>query len=118
LADFAQLVPNRSVSVVFNRTRTVLDVTVTGQKGTSGNTFDIKLEKRNEQVGGDLGWDPVNLTVNPKSNLPRGALWGGIVALPEPSINKSLRLVIREYESFLTQQSETSRLVYAETLEL
>jgi hypothetical protein len=118
LADFAQLVPDRAVSIVFNRSRTVLNVTITGQPGTSGNTFDIKLEKRNEQVGGDLGWDPWNATVNPNSNPPRGALWSGLITLPEPSINRSFRLVIREFESFQSQQSMTSRVVYAETLEL
>lgn len=122
LADFAQLVPDRSVSIVFNRGRTVLDVTVTGQQGTSGDTnrniFEISVEKRNEQVGGDLGWDAVNARINPKSNPPRGSLWSGIVTLPARSTKRSLRLVIRELESFPSQQPKASRLVYAETLEL
>ena len=56
------------------------------------------------------------------SVMPPEILWFGTVTLPEQSINKSLRLAIKEFESYKSENinfgGENSRLVYADFMEI
>ena len=56
-----QLTPDRSASVIFNPSDSKqLTVTISGVKGIN-NDVEIHVEKRNSKIGGELGWDPVQM---------------------------------------------------------
>jgi hypothetical protein len=128
LADFAQLVPDRTASVVTNpRDPNQVLVTVAGVPGTAGSKrnskVEVEVEEANPAVGGELGWTPVqNSRPTP---LPRvnAQQWTGPVVLPAPS-GKHYRIVIKEYEIFnVPKEADSSqrprkdeRLVYADAL--
>jgi hypothetical protein len=130
LADFAQLVPNRTASVVMNpQDPNHALVTVAGVPGTAGSQrqskIEVEVEESNPAVGGELGWTPVpsrGPTTLPRVNAQQ---WTGPVALPAPS-GKEYRLVIKEYEVFnVPKEADSSpgprqdeRLVYVDALPL
>jgi hypothetical protein len=161
LTDFVQLAPNRSIDIFRDpayqdpkRLRVTISTDITSSTNSkeslpigipSGSTeidlIDLSVEKRVPTINSDLGWrtlsDGVQITRN--SNTPdQRILWDGTVKLPEPSVNKSLRLVLKEYElyNFITDSSIPSdgddiepivqignkkykkRLVYADMIEL
>lgn len=130
LADFAQLVPDRTASVVVNpQDPTQALVTVAGVPGTAGSQrqskIEVEVEEANPAVDGELGWTPV--PSRGRNILPRvnGQQWTGPVPLPAPS-GKPQRLVIKEYEVFnVPNEADSSarprqdeRLVYADALPL
>jgi hypothetical protein len=130
LADFAQLVPDRTASVVNNpKDANQVLVTVAGVPGTAGSQrqskIEVEVEEANLAIGGELGWTPVpsrGPTTLPRVNAQQ---WTGPVALPAPS-GKEYRLVIKEYEVFnVPKEADSSpgprqdeRLVYADALPL
>jgi hypothetical protein len=127
LADFVQLAPARSASISFDpRYPTTLQVAVTGVRGrgVAINEVEVSVERRNPDVGGELGWMAVlDAQVKPKSltRFSRGILWLGAVTLPERSVDRSFRLVIKEYEVFFSNPPGNKtgrRLVYADTIEV
>jgi hypothetical protein len=128
LADFAQLVPDRTASVVTNpKDPNQVLVTVAGVPGTAGpkrnSKVEVEVEEANPAVGGELGWTPVQNSQ--PTTLPRvnPQQWTGPVALPPPS-GKQHRIVIKEYEVFnIPKEADSSsrprkdeRLVYADAL--
>lgn len=135
LADFAQVAPNRTVSVAFASSPIDLIVTLArpGYERSAGvrdgAIVEVTVEQRIEGRPGDLGWAPVTDGVFPLEipELRRDAtpVWTGPVVLPEPRRSRPFRLVIREYEQHLfmetdrtTENKTVRRLVYADILEL
>jgi hypothetical protein len=148
LADFIQLVPNRSLSIVFDKAGPAaksLNVTVSGvsyiQGAAEGGPADIEvtLETRSSEAAGDFGWTAVpNGTVALKGQRVGGLepghfTWAGKVNLPTNKGAKPYRLVVREFEKFVSDEVErpgratitaaavpkkVGRLVYAEVVEL
>jgi hypothetical protein len=128
LADFSQLVPDRTASVVTNpKDPNQVLVTVAGVPGTAGSKrnskVEVEVEEANPAVGGELGWTPVQNsrpTLLPRVNAQQ---WTGPVVLPVPS-GKQYRIVIKEYEIFnIPKEADSSpgprkdeRLVYADAL--
>ena len=143
LADFAQLAPDRTTSVVF-QSPTELLVTVSGigyseaplgQSGTpvtSHSEVEVSVEVRRAGVSGEAAWMPVpNATFNLQLASVRGheMQWTGKVTLPTPRDQQNYRLVIKEYERFITDKVDPRstvaavplierRLVYADVLEI
>ena len=132
LADFAQLAPDRTATII----------TTTPDKRTvvlSGPTylFDGPLESRvevqveeqlssglPETAGGDA-WDaigePVDMPFVSDFNQPEAAEWRAEdIALPEAPGTRRFRLVIRQFEQFFNRDETNieERLVYADAVEL
>lgn len=176
LADFAQVVPRRAVSM--DRTGNVVQLVVRGPAPAHGsidyrtdspyvefspapgpgggetgrNRIEVALQARDAALGDtDLGWQD-DATVPPVSGpaIPSAALslaraggrglavdidlfdtpiWSNSFTLPATPGTKELRLVVREYERYYADRTETvvlsgqvrhkriveERLVYAET---
>lgn len=136
LADFAQLTPDRSVSI----TRDVsvnppkFKVTVSGigyQKITNlagTNRFEVSWEERSVGVSAaaeDLAWAPVPggapLGLTPQAPAPisvNGSYqWTGTVT--QPPSNNPLRLVIKEFEIYNGAVSAPQRrLVFADAIQV
>lgn len=95
-----------------------------------GSTVEVSLET--SLVGGNepLAWSPVmDSTVSLKRNIGKNG-WFGQITLPEPRGSRKFRLVIKEYEWFIQDETGASqikdsvnmrtepRLVYADILEI
>ncbi len=135
LADFAQVAPDRTVSVAFTSDPIDLIVTLArpGYERSAGiregAVIEVTVEQRIEGRPGELGWAPVSGGVFPLElpELRRSAtpVWTGVVSLPEPRGARRFRLVIREYEQHLFMETDRAtetrtvrRLVYADVLEI
>jgi hypothetical protein len=112
-ADFAQLVPDRLVSVTPDpKNSNAVIVSVAGVQGYASSSrltiAEASLEEANPNVPGELGWVPV-----PNSAVKLGAMtsqqWVGSVMLP-PASQKVYRLIVKEYER------TASRLVYCDAV--
>jgi hypothetical protein len=115
LADFAQTVPNRTLTVV--KQPQVSRVTVSGlsysaHAGGEGmpdeighSEIEVSLERFEKSIGTDLGWVAEKMgvvTKDPASGAP--VLWSGTVALPLPDAQSvqlppRYRVVVKEYET-------------------
>ena len=139
LADFAQLTPDRSAMVTCDPHHPRrLNVAVSGvaprgpapAEGQRATQIRVRVEERDEAVGGDLGWKdapPDVATVaaghdGPAASRPDLVLWAGAVtfaASPEPG---RFRLVVEEREALPPGEPSgiggPERLVYLETFEL
>jgi hypothetical protein len=131
LADFAQLAPDRTASIVFDRKNLKeIEVAVSGPgykssaAGRMGNEVEVTVETQSPGAEGDLGWIPV-----PKGTFPLkptqvtdASLWRGTVRLPKLPKLQAARLVIKEYEPYLADQGQKTqrvrRLVYADVLKI
>ena len=127
LADFAQLMPERSASVVVNPSNvSKATVSVSGVNGTAlparTSTVEVIVEQANPTVPGEIGWSPApgsQAVALPRVNTNQ---WVGEVTLPPPGGPAQYRLVVKEYEVFaLTEEGaplrrEERRLVYADVL--
>jgi len=120
LADFAQLAPDRTASVVFGANPGTVRVTVSGSgyarsaDGLALGAVEVTVEVRDDDVPGDLGWvvagAPVPLAGTAVST--GDVLWRGPVTLAKPRGQAAQRLVIKEYESF----GDRRRLLYTDVL--
>jgi len=143
-ADFIQLVPGRAASVVFDKPGAgakSLNVTVAGVsyiQSAGGGPSDIEasLETRASDIEGELGWTAVSnstvaLQAQRMPNLAPGHFtWTAKINLPTAKGAKPYRLVIREYETFVSDEIDKTahataavlkkarRLVFAEAVEL
>jgi hypothetical protein len=120
LAQFAQLAPDRALSVVFSSTdQTKLTVTVTGQTYTPMNGYadaasvHVLVQTANPALTGDLAWTTASQTPLAASD-PVGT-WSGTVTLPGARGTQPFRLVIQEHEK---PSMGGSRLVYADAVQL
>jgi hypothetical protein len=134
VADFIQLMPDRSVSLVESNDD-VYEVTVTGTThdtptdpvtpGTqTGNQVSIRVQQRIPGASDDAGWFPADDQVTVTANLPAASgkvLWQGSISLPTGRQPGQFRLLIEELESFQSVAPTppvVSRVVFAETVEL
>jgi hypothetical protein len=108
LADFAQLTPDRTASVVFQAGRGNPNLTVT----LSGRSYDktvekpgpgvaqVTIEQRNPKISGDLAWEPVGNPV-PMPGLFNNqglAVWSAKLTLPSALAANKFRLVLEQFE--------------------
>lgn len=136
LADFAQLAPDRTVTLVsepdnpdlFNIALAGLSYRFnTGPVPTSepeqvGGDIEVSVEERLAGTSGDLGWLPTAIKVHVDQNSTRGGLlWSGHVTLPPEREAKQFRLAIREFERYASDAvrgfTVNRRLVFADTVE-
>jgi hypothetical protein len=139
LADFVQLQPHRTLSVVRSSSDT-LSVTVGGvthanprtpgdPAGPVGTEIQVRLQTQMPNFSGDLGW--VDAAVQPSllniSTAPADAvLWRGDVVLPLPADSSPWRLLIEEHEWLDTIDpfapvltvARISRIIFAEAVAL
>ena len=135
LADFMQLAPDRTASIVIDDQDTrLLRLAVTGpapQRATNVLTAGVE-----QQIGGggddQVGWVPLpnaQTTLSPRTTILRSSkgIWTGTLQLPPLAAPPPpLRLVLREYEvyeddSFSKIRIPTSgkrRLVYADVVDI
>jgi hypothetical protein len=144
LADYAQLAPDRTATVIYDpRNPKKIDLAVTGltyqssQAAAGPSLMEVTVETKPLGADGDLGWVPV-----PEATIGLGAqpgstptIWRGQIRLDRYKVPKlqELRLVIREYETFvadahgpqvgvamvaLPTTQPARRLVYADVLKL
>ncbi len=128
LADFAQVVPDRSITITRGRKEGEYSVMVVGPSpSVKPQARTIKMEAHLEQRfsarSDELGW--ISADVNPVSLLDRTTSdegWvGSITVFRRPQ--QEYRVVIKEFEEFLLPgQSKIDpsqrRLVYAQTIAL
>lgn len=119
LAQFAQLSPNRTATVVFNGTDpTKLTLTVSGLTYPTTSSYatrseiDVLVQEKNPALQGDLAWSTVAT-----STLPGAATgtWTGGITLPAARGSKPFRLVVREYE---LPSKGGRRLVYTDAIQI
>jgi hypothetical protein len=144
LADYAQLTPYRYATVIYDpKNPKKIDVAIAGvtyqssQSASGPSVVEVSVETKPVGADADLGWIPV-----PEATLGLGAqpsaamtVWRGEIRLDRYKVPKrqELRLVVREYESFLgdargpqktsavfaPSPSEVQcRLVYADVLKI
>ena len=126
LADFAQLVPERTASVVPNpKDPNQIIVTIAGVQGSAApvrtSEVEVIVEEMNPAIPDELGWIPI--AGSKPTSLPRvnANEWSGPVPLPPPG-PKLYRVVLKEFEVFNTSgeadtpRTEERRLVYADAL--
>ena len=123
-ADFAQLVPGRTASVVADpQNPQQVTVTVAGVEGTARplrqTAIQVTIEEFNPTIPGELGWTPIS-EVKPRflSRKASAKHWTGKINLPAKGENAQFRLVIKEYEYFQkgSDGKRENRLVYADVL--
>jgi hypothetical protein len=140
LADFIQLAPDRSASIVRNDSNPLLrHVSVTGRSyqmfnGQTGpSVMEISLEQRRSgikpEIAQELVWEPVSpvigsntVTLVHNSNVTDktgNTTWTGDITLPDGT--NTFRLLIKEFE-FYNEPGIVPivrrRLVYADAIEL
>ncbi len=141
LADFAQLAPDRAVTLTFDQAdNTRLGVTVAGPTYTASaagpgpSEMVVTLEEKTGAVADAGTWTPVPEYQVVLQRSPRrtgGPVWSGQVVLPAARGSKQHRLVIKEYETFFADApvgavvssmvidfAPVKRVVYADVLEV
>jgi hypothetical protein len=146
LADFAQLAPDRTVSITDDPsgdhdTKIAITVTGRGPKRLDARldtmTMEVVLEEPDPSFGEadrdeDLGWRPCGdpVFLKPRTKLLPLAGWKGSVTLPKPRTSHPFRIVVKEYEfipvdytprtddEFLQRSKIERRLVYSERVYL
>ena len=134
-ADFAQLAPDRAVTIVL-RAAGVFDVVVSGPTHTLPNGFtgipgtnvQVTVQTRIPGTTDDAGWLPANEPVVIPETLPAGSgfLWKGQVRMPVGAGAGQFRLLIKEFELHRVMVGgllgadfdPVGRLVFAESVEL
>jgi hypothetical protein len=104
LADFVQLTPDRSATIVFAASGRSLEVTVLGTGPTTGTEMVAMLERRDEAIeDDDLAWGPLPddqpTVLEGQTDRDGTTRWTGTVALPSSRTQRAprLRLVIEEF---------------------
>jgi hypothetical protein len=141
MADFAQLLPDRTTNVHISADMKSLTVEVLGVnpaetfvskvKGATPpldgrNHIEVAVEMRDPNNNDpDLGWLPATNTKVEGVKLPlSGHLWIGTVTMPGPLVPGKYRLVIQEFESHFEDGAHPqdrvagSRMVYADAINL
>jgi hypothetical protein len=116
LAQFAQLNPDRTLSIVFDAAdATLAHVTVAGTTPTaqSDRTSQVKVlvQVADPRPVGAVGWT----TTAEKELSPSGGQWTGDVRTPGGRGSRPMRLVVEERERF---SIEGERLVYVDAVEI
>jgi hypothetical protein len=123
LADFVQLLPDRSASITFDPIDTTsLEVAITGKTyhGPGLATLTATLETQ-PIGGGDAAWVPIQVTSLTRFQwFGPATLWTAQITLPAPRGSRPFRLVIEEFETLARDASggQVKRLVYADVLSI
>lgn len=139
LADFAQLAPDRSVTLQFDPKRprevalSVYGMTFRRSEAMKEpGPLSIRVEQLRSDVPEELGWIPARgADIDRGKHRGRGPrpMWTGKITLPEPRGSRRYRVVIQEFEQYAAVPTGTgrrrsreptriSRLVYAHAIEL
>jgi hypothetical protein len=123
LADFIQLLPDRSASVTFDPIdTTVLNLAIVGQTYDAPDSVICTVTVQTQSGGPDGAWVPVgHVTLSAFNDVGARTLWTGPITLPAPRGARPFRLLIEEFETFrtyFTGPGQQRRLVYAEVLNL
>jgi hypothetical protein len=123
LADFAQLLPDRSASITFDPIdATSLQLAINGLTyGGPGAAVMTATLQTQPPGGGDLAWVPISvISLTPHAFGGPDTLWTAQVTLPATRGSRPFRLLIQEFETFIRDVpgSEQERLVYADVLVL
>ena len=123
LADYAQLLPDRSVSVTFDPIdQTSIEIAVSGITYSGPGAVKMTATLQTQAPGGgDLAWVPVTVfPLAPRTFGGPETLWTSQITLPSPRGSRPFRLLIEEFEIFTRDLplSQQKRLVYADTLDL
>ena len=134
LADFAQLTPDRSVSLTVDPAdprRARLVVAGLAPSGPTSSHFTVEVEERRPDMSTDLGWRPAApaqarvIEDIPAPSQPGSVLYAATVTFGSRPAPGEFRLVVREFEviridtppTALTDTPEHGiRLVYASIL--
>jgi hypothetical protein len=123
LADFVQLLPDRSASITFDPIdTTLLEVAITGKTyhGPGLATVTATLETQ-PAGGGDAAWVPIQIISLTRFQwFGPATLWTAQVTLPAPRGSRPFRLIIEEFETLARDESggQIKRLVYADILSI
>lgn len=121
LAQFAQLAPDRALTVVFGANPAAVTVTVSGLSHRLVDGFakppavTVAVQTADPALSGDLAWTTVTEETTLTGSTPPGT-WTGTVPLPAARGSRPMRLVVQEYE--IPSMGERRRLVYADTVTL
>jgi hypothetical protein len=137
LADFVQLAPDRTVTVAFDPNNTAsLNLSVSGVFPQSppigvGGQVTTRLEatvlQKSKDISDDyLGWAPVSgqstfpLDTHQSATQSTPETWSGSVTLPAPRGSRRFRLLIKEYELFISDEEGKlgERIAFAETIDV
>ncbi|MGB9765493.1 MAG: hypothetical protein ACPLZD_09110 [Candidatus Saccharicenans sp.] len=143
VANFAQILPERSLVVSFNPSKlTEIKVTLSGKSyiqgyaGSGPGEVEVALETKKLNLPDELGWEPIKdavITLKPQraSASEFGSfIWQGTLNLPKGIKLQDYRIIVKEYELFDTDEIDKTamtvaavpqkykRLVYAETIKL
>jgi hypothetical protein len=115
LTDYAQLAPDRSLSVIF-RDEKSFSASLSGYAPVGRPMrVEFTIEEHDEQVPGEFGWravaptkaqpNPVHVDqAQPSTGTP--ALWHTDMQLPGPRGTKPYRLIVKEYEPYVADRTE------------
>ncbi len=124
LADFIQLLPDRSASITFDPidTTSVL-LAVDGLTYNGPQQAEMIATLQTQLLGGgDLAWVSVSATaLVPDNSAGLNTLWTAQITLPESRGTRPFRLLVEEFETFFTDFERTGqqrRLVYADILSI
>jgi len=110
MTDFIQLAPTRILRVAIGPDKRTIDLTLTGfaPNYTGGNRVEVTVQKHDDNIPGDLGWKPIDLSKmetnpvwlsgHPVSDNSFLWVWHGSVLLPKKHPAGRFRLVVKEYE--------------------
>lgn len=108
VCDFAQVAPNRTVSVTPVGQTSLRKVVVTGPSFTTtamdpvASEMLVLLEQRDAGVASDVGWSTVATEVLTKQVLHGVVSWEGVLNVPPAPTPGSFRLIVEEHERFRT----------------
>src|SRR5260221_10902739 len=124
LADFIQLLPDRSASITFDPIDTTSVLLAVDGLTYNGPQQAEMIATRQTQLlgGGDLAWVSVSATaLVPDNSAGLNTLWTAQITLPESRGTRPFRLLVEEFETFFTDFERTGqqrRLVYADILSI
>jgi hypothetical protein len=132
LADFAQLAPDRTAAVVFDRhDLRKVHVSVAGDVYAAAGAavsrreeVEANVELQSAEAKGDVGWIPVpESTVKLKAKaFGNTIVWSEELRLPKAPGLQPFRVVVREYELMEADRGQGTqqvrRLVYADSVEV
>lgn len=144
-ADFIQLAPDRTVSMVFNKPNVAVTVGgasyIQAAAGSGPGEMTAVLERHNVNLPKELGWSEVAgtevvLTTQRAATAGVGSfIWNGKIEIPKGMDIKNCRVTVREFETFIgdgvekmqtgktisvaaAMPKKVKRLVFAETFSL
>lgn len=109
-SEFCQLAPDREATVRIEEDRQSITIQVVGHTyrinttGQLGSEIEATIEK-NDGGQTDVSWTPVHSQRIDRINA--AGLWGGLVKLPSSVDSTKYRVVIKEYEQFFSDPSDS-----------